>query len=64
MKDELRGKIISKPIALRPKTYSYITDDCKEDKKSKRNKKCVMKIELKLNDYKNSLLNNKIVLKS
>ena len=39
MKDELRGKIISKLIALRPKAYSYITDDCKEDKKSKRNKK-------------------------
>ena len=25
-------------FALRPKTYSYLTDDFKEDKKSKRNK--------------------------
>ena len=35
MKDELGGKIISKFVTLRPKTYSYLTDDCKEDKKAK-----------------------------
>ena len=27
MKDELGGKIIIKFVALRPKIYSYITDD-------------------------------------
>ena len=51
-------------VALRPKTYSYLTDDCKEDKKAKGTKKCVIKRRLKFNDYKNSLLNNEIILKS
>ena len=64
MKDELRGNIMTEFVALRPKTYSYITDDCKEDKKAKGRKKCVIKIELKFNDYKNCLLNDKVVLKS
>ena len=64
MKDELGGKIITEYVALRPKTYSYLTDDCKEDKKAKETKKCVIKIELKFNDYKNCLLNDKVVLKS
>ena len=27
MKDELGGKIIKEFVALRPKTYSYLTDD-------------------------------------
>ena len=25
-------------VALRPKTYSYLTDDCEEDKKAKATK--------------------------
>ena len=64
MKDELRGKIMTEFGALRPKTYSYLTDDCKEDKKAKGTKKCVIKRELKFNNYKDCLLNDKIVLKS
>ena len=64
MKDELGGKIMTEFVALRPKTYSYLTDDCKEDKKTKGTKKCVIKRRLKFNDYKDCLLNNKIVLKS
>ena len=34
MKDELGGKTITEFVTLRPKSYSYLTDDCKEDKKS------------------------------
>ena len=64
MKEELGGKIMAEFITLRSKTYSYLTDDCKEDKKAKGTKKCVIKRRLKFNDYKDCLLNNKIVLKS
>ena len=64
MKDELGGKINTKFVALRPKTYSYLTDDCKEDKKAKGTKKCVIKRMIKFNDYKNCLLNGEVVLKS
>ena len=32
MKDVLGGRIIREFVALRPKTYLYLTDDCKEDK--------------------------------
>ena len=35
MKDELGGRVITEFVALRPETYSYLTDDCKEDKKAK-----------------------------
>ena len=64
MKDELGGKIMTEFVALRPKTNSYLTDDCEEDKKAKGTKKCVIKRRLKFNDYKDCLLNNQIVLKS
>ena len=64
MKDELGGKIIAEFVALRPKTYSYLTNHCKKDKKAKGTKKCVIKRELKFNNYKDCLLNDKVVLKS
>ena len=64
MKDELGGKIITEFVNLRPKTYSYLTDDCKEDKKAKGTKKCVIKRMIKLNDYKNCLLKDDVILKS
>ena len=52
MKDELGGKIMTEFVALRPKTYSYLTDDCEEDKKTKGTKKCVIKRRLKFNIIK------------
>ena len=38
MKDELGEEIIMEFVTLRPKTYSYLTDDGKEDKKLKEQK--------------------------
>ena len=64
MKDELRGKIITEFITLRPKIYSYLIDDCKEDKKAKGTKKCVIKRMIKFNAYKNCLLKDEVILKS
>ena len=56
MKDELGGKIITEFVTMKSKTYSYSTDDGKEDKKAKGTKKCVIKRMIKFNDYKNCLL--------
>ena len=40
MNDELGGKIMTEFAALRPKTYSYLTDSGKNDKKAKETKTC------------------------
>ena len=64
MKDELGGCIITEFVALRPKTYSYITNDFTELKKAKGTKKCVVKKMLRFDDYKNCLFSNGKVLKS
>ena len=63
MKDEPGGKIITEFVNLRPKTYSYLTDDGKEDKNAKGTKKCVIKKMIKFNDYKKCLLNDEVILK-
>ena len=64
MEDELDEKIITEFVTLRPKTYSFLTDDGKEDKKAKETKKCVIKKKIKFNDYKKCLFNNELILKS
>ena len=64
VKDELGGEIITELIALRPKTYSYLTDNDKIDKKAKGTKKCVIKKMIKFDDYKKCLFNDKVILKS
>ena len=64
MKDELGGKIIMELVTLRPKTYSFLADDGKEDKKAKGTKKCIIKKMIKFNDYTKCLLNGEIILKS
>ena len=64
MNNEQGGKIITEFVTLRPKTYSYLTDDTKEDKKAKGTKKCVIKMMIKFNDYKKCLLNDEVILKS
>ena len=64
VKDELGGKIITEFITLRPKTYSFLTDDGKEDKKAKGTKKSRIKKMIKFNHYKKCLLNDEVILKS
>ena len=64
MKDELGGKIITEFVTLTPKTYSYLTDEGKEDKKAKGTKKCVIKKMIKFNDYKKCLFNDEVILRS
>ena len=64
MKDELGRKIITEFATLRPKTYSFVTDDGKEDKKAKGTKKCIIKKMIKFNDYKKCLLDDEVTLKS
>ena len=64
MKDELVVKIMTEFAAVRPKTYSCLMDDGKNDKKAKATKKCVIKRILKFSDYKNCLMNNESIIKS
>ena len=64
MKDELDGKIITEFVTLRRKTYSFLTDGGKEDKKAKGTKKCIIKRMIKFNDYKKCLLHDEVILKS
>ena len=48
---------------LRAKTYSYLMDDDNKVKKSKGTKKCIIKKELRFKNYKDCLLNDKVILK-
>ena len=72
-KDELGGKIMTEFVGLRAKTYSYLIDGYNDEdyeknktisKKAKGTKKCVIKRELMFDNYKESLLDNKVILKS
>ena len=69
-KDELGGKIMTKFVALRAKTYSFLIDDFTDDdyvknrivnEKAKGTKKCVIKGEILFNNYLDSLFKNKIL---
>ena len=64
MKDELGRDIITEFVALRPKAYSYITNDFIEMKKAKGTKKCVVNKMLRFEDYRKCLFENGKVLKS
>ena len=63
-KDELREKIIAEFVALRGKTSPYLDDGGNEHKKYKGTKKCVIKQKLMFQNFKDCLLNNKIVYRS
>ena len=57
------GKIIEF-VALRPKTYSYLDDNCNKHKKAKGTKKCVIKQKIMFQNFKDCLFNNKNVYRS
>ena len=67
IKDQLGGKIIIEFCAIRVKTYASAVYDgkkIKEKKRAKGTKKCVIKNELMLQHYKNSLFNVEVIRKS
>ena len=55
MKDKFVGKIMTKFVGIRAKTFSYLADDGSKNKKAKCTKKCVIKRKLQFQDYKNCL---------
>ena len=64
MKHELRRKIMTEFVGLRAKTNSYLQDDDNNAiKRANGTRKCVTKRKLKFRDYKNCLMNNKVILK-
>ena len=51
-------------VALRPKTYANLMDDCSNHKKAKGTKKCAIKQKLMFENQKDCLLNNKTIYRS
>ena len=63
-KDELGGKILTKFVLLRAKTYAYTqlnVDKLEEHKKAKGTKKCVIKKYLNFDLYKKALFNSETI---
>ena len=50
--------------ALRAKAYAYKLDDDTEHKKAKGTKKCIIKRELMFQNYKDSLFNDEVIIRS
>ena len=50
-KDELGGKIMKEFVALRGKTYAYLTDDDAKEKKAEGTNKCIIKCKLTFESY-------------
>ena len=72
-KDEIGGKIMTKFVALRAKTYSFLIDEYTDEdyernkivnKKAKGIKKCVIKRKILFNNYLDSLFKNKVLYRS
>ena len=63
-KDELERKIMQEFCALRAKTYTYLMDDDTEHKKAKGTNKCIIKRRLMFENFKDSLFNDKTILRS
>ena len=58
-KDEACGVPITKFVGLKSKMYSYVKDNEKGEQTTKGIKKCVIKNNIKNEDYKSMLINNK-----
>ena len=72
-KDEIGGKTMTKFVALRAKTYSFLIDEYIDqdyeknkivNKKAKGTKKCAVKREILFNNYLDSLFKNKVLYRS
>ena len=63
-KNELGGKIMKELCALRAKTYTYLMEEDSEMKKAKGVKRCIVKRRLMFENYKDSLFNNKTIMRS
>ena len=63
-KDELNGKVMKEFCTFRAKTYTYLMDDDSENKKAKGVKRDIVKRRLMFENYKDSLFNNKTIMRS
>ena len=63
MKDELGGEIMEEFIVLRPKMYAYKVGS-KESKKCKGVKKCIVKKDMKFEDYRRCLMTGEMSYRS
>ena len=63
-KDKLEGKIMTEFCALRVKAYAYTLDDVTEKKKAKGTKKCIVKREITFKNYRDSLFNDELIIRS
>ena len=63
-KDEFGGKSIVEFCALRAKAYAYKLDDDTEMKNAKGTKKYIVKREIIFKNYKDSLFNNEVTIRS
>ena len=64
MKNELGRQIMKEFVGLRANTDTYLKDNNDEDKNAKGTKKCVIKRKLKLQDYFQEYVKNKLILKT
>ena len=60
-KDETKFRPINEFVGLKSKMYSYVCDDNKVGKTAKGIKKNVIKNDIKFEDYKETLFNNKVM---
>ena len=72
-KDELGGKIVTEFCALKAKAYSFLIDEFTDadyekneivNKKAKGTKKCIIKREFLFENYKDSLFNDEVIIRS